>query len=480
MTKRAHLIGICGAGMSAVARLLQQTGYEVTGSDSGIYPPVSTYLTQLGLHPIEGHRADNLPSDPDLIVIGKHATLVPETNEEVRAAFSYYADRVRSFPQVLAQLTEDRRRTVVAGSYGKSSLSTLITHALLFAERDPGWFIGAIPRGLSHSSHIGGTGPFIFEGDEYPSANFDDRSKFLHYQPHTVVLTSATHDHVNVFPTLADYHRPFGALLQDLATREGCFVACTDERHAARFFDDYDGTKVSYGLVEGADFTARAIKPGDPLEGTPTRFDLLARGELIAGMQTLELGRHAVQNICGAAAYLLGEKQMSPALFREAVGAFQGLTRRLDRKAENGPYLIYEGFGSSLEKARSAIEAARLHFPDRRLVVLFEPHTFTWRNKKALDQYDRAFDGVDQVYVAAPPETAAGSHDQASLDEIVERIRANNETVTPLPDPAAIVDILPTLSPSKDFLLILSSGSFGGHLPPLLDRAEAAGTAASS
>ncbi|MEM9233667.1 MAG: Mur ligase family protein [Pseudomonadota bacterium] len=472
MARNAHLIGICGAGMSAVAHLLQEKGWTVTGSDEGAYPPVSTYLEKIGLPVLVGHRPENIPESIDLIVIGKHAKLVPESNEEVRFALDQYRDKVKSFPEVLADLTTDRQRMVVAGSYGKSTLTTLITHCLAHAGKAPGWFIGAIPKGFDHSASTGGDGPFIFEGDEYPSANWDDRSKFMHYRPGTVLLTSATHDHVNIYPTLESYHAPFRTLLEELAERGGTLIASTDERYAAEFYRAFHGLKVSYGLEAGNDYSAANITLGDPAAGEPTRFELVTGEETHTSFTTTELGRHAVQNICGAAAYLLGQNLLTPDELRDAVAAFQGLNRRLDRKATGSRLVIYEGFGSSYEKARAAIEAIREHYPGQRLIVMFEPHTFTWRNKAALSQYDTAFDDVDTVWLFAPPTHGDASHDQASLADIHQRTMAHHQDVRTF-TADTMSEILADATPDQNVILVLSSGSFGGNLSGFLRNVEA-------
>ncbi|MEM9989024.1 MAG: Mur ligase family protein [Pseudomonadota bacterium] len=466
MTKNAHFIGLCGAGMSAVARLMQQQGDRVTGSDAGFYPPISDYITKLGLTCEVGYAPSNIPQNVDVIVIGKHAKLTPEENEEVAAAFTHHRDKIRSFPEILSALTDARDRVVIAGSYGKSSLTSLVTWCLEQAGKNPGWFIGAVPKNLEYSSSLGGDGPFVFEGDEYPSANWDDRAKFLHYHPSTVILTSATHDHINIYPTLDDFHAPFHALLTQTAQSKGMLIACADEPHAAQFFETYDGPKISYGITSPADYRATDITLGHP-----TRFTLQAKGKLYPGFTTSQLGQHNVENICGAAAYLLGQNLLTLEEFQKGVATFEGLTRRLDRKAPKSELPIFEGFGSSYEKARAAMKAILAHFPERRLVVMFEPHTFTWRNKDALDQYETAFEGAEKLWIFEPPVHGKGSHNQASLDEIYAKIRQHHDGVHTF-TAEDYQDVLSQSDPQRDVLLILSSGSFGGTLQPLLDEAE--------
>jgi UDP-N-acetylmuramate: L-alanyl-gamma-D-glutamyl-meso-diaminopimelate ligase len=172
-----------------------------------------------------------------------------------------------------------------------------------------------------------------------------------------------------------------------------------------------------------------------------------------------------VENILATAAVLLGDGIVTFDQFAAAIAAFEGLTRRLDRKVPKDSTIhVYEGFGSSHEKARSAIEAMRLHFPDSRLIVLFEPHTFTWRNRKALPQYRTAFEGTDIVFAHKPPIQGEASHDQASLDEILTEARRWHPNVRAFHSVAEIVDA----AAPGDVVLILSSGNFDGLMQPVI------------
>ena len=395
--RKAHIIGVCGMGMSGLAHLLQEEGYEVSGSDAHFYPPGSDYVARLGITTHQSYHGDHIPPEVELIVIGKNAQLTQE-NPEVARAFRDYPEGIQSLPEVLGRLTQTRRNLVVVGSYGKSTLSALLTWILLQAKKDPGYFIGAQTTQLEHPTELGGGELFVLEGDEYPSAHWDERSKFLHYQPSTVLLTSACHDHVNVFPTLTDYHRPFRELLT-LLPPEGQLVACLDEEHARTFYEEHEGNKISYGFDPLAQWSCR-----EEAYGRESRALLTHQGQEVVHISTTLLGRHNMQNIIAAAALLLGEKLVTPEEFAQGVANFQGLIRRLDPKVgEECSLEVYEGFGSSYQKARSAIEAMGLHFPGRRLSVVFEPHTFTWRNRSSLRQYHTAFEGVDTVWIYQPP-----------------------------------------------------------------------------
>lgn len=223
---KAHFIGICGAGMSATAKLLKEAGWGISGSDEGFYPPISIYLEKNNLPCTPSYSANNIPDDANIIVIGKHAKLVPEENEEVMAAFAS-GKPIKSFPEVLHQLTAETKNFIIAGSFGKSTCASLAAWILTHAGKDPSYFIGAVPLDLPTNAHLGKGDTFILEGDEYPSANWDKRSKFLLYNAQTVLLTSAEHDHLNVFPTLESYLEPYVELGLQLPP-EAIFVACLD------------------------------------------------------------------------------------------------------------------------------------------------------------------------------------------------------------------------------------------------------------
>jgi UDP-N-acetylmuramate: L-alanyl-gamma-D-glutamyl-meso-diaminopimelate ligase len=184
------------------------------------------------------------------------------------------------------------------------------------------------------------------------------------------------------------------------------------------------------------------------------------------------LGRHNIENIVGAAAFLLEHGAITPAQLQAALQVFRGVARRLDKKTRTSSIPIYEGFGSSYEKARSAIEAIELHFPARKSVVVFEPHTFSWRNQNALDWYDTVFEGCERVLIMAPPTHGAANHDQLSQDQIVARVIAAGINAIGVKDGAQVLASLPDSLHGDEVVLLLSSGPLDGlaaSLPPILD-----------
>ncbi len=463
MQKKAHFIGIAGKGMSAVALLMREDGWEISGSDEGFYPPVSEYLVAAGIPFTNGYKKENIPADVNLIVIGKNAKLVKESNEEVASAFES-GKEIKSFADILEDLTRSTDNIVVAGSYGKSTTTALLAWCLLAAGKDPSYFIGEITKGLGAHAHKGTGGIFVLEGDEYPSSNWDSRSKFLHYNPSSILLTSATHDHINVFPTHDDYRKPFHELVAILPNN-GTLVVNGGEQHARAIAGEYQGKKVFYNLPEG--WHAENI-----VYGMPTTFDLMNDGEKIIALSTILLGAHNVENIVGVSAMLLEKQLLTPAELSAGIATFEGVKRRMESLAPNSEVPVYEGFGSSYEKARSAIEAMQLHFPDRKLIVVFEPHTFTWRNKGALAQYDSVFAGAEKVFIYEPAQQGAATHAQLTQEEIVERVRASGIAVEAIHDQESALELLRKELTKKDAVLLLTSGELGGLIKTLPKMAE--------
>lgn len=457
--KKVHIIGAAGVAMSATAKLLMDAGWDVTGSDDECYPPASTYVAKLGFPFSTGYKPENIPEDVDLIIIGRNAKLNPETNEEVAHAYSMGVD-VQSFPEVIAELLADTHKMIVAGSYGKSTVTSLLAWVLVHAGKDPSYFIGAYPLDMEYTSHKGSGEVSVLEGDEYPTAHWDDQSKFLHLHPDDIVLTAVEHDHVNVFPTFADYQKPFVQLLKGMP-EHGLVVACIDNDGVADVLE-YAPQYITYGLTNDALWRAANIHYGEV-----TTFDLTHDGEVVARLETHLLGSHNVQNIVGATALLLTRELVTTDELQDAITAFSGIKRRLNKITTTSTVPAYEGFGSSYEKARAALEAIKLHYPDKKMVALFEPHTFSWRNRDTIDWYDTVFEGVAEVLVFHPAEQGSATHKQLTQDEIVERVSTSGITAHAV---ATIDDIHNQLLKSlmgDTVLLVLTSGNLDGALDTL-------------
>jgi UDP-N-acetylmuramate: L-alanyl-gamma-D-glutamyl-meso-diaminopimelate ligase len=450
---KVYFLGIAGAGVSALASLMASEGHEVLGSDGAVYPPVSTYLEGLGIPFFRGFDAAHVPDDLDLAIIGSSAALDLDHNPEL-AALQARGVKLQSFAAYLGDYSATRRTCVVAGSFGKSTLTAMLAVMLRAAGRDPGFFIGAVPLDLPTTGHAGADPEFVLEGDEYIVSPEDPRSKFLLYHPKAVLLSSIVHDHFNVFPTMASYEAPFAELIAGLPG-EALLVAARGYEPIRRLAA---GRAVTwYGVGEGPGYRAVGIEVGEI-----TRFTLKTPAGAAIPLQTELLGTHNIENIAGACALLLEWGALRADQLAAGVAAFRGVARRLDKKTRTSAVPAYEGFGSSYEKARSAIEAIRLHFPDRPLVVVFEPHTFSWRNEAALEWYDTVFEGAAHVLVLPPPSQGAATHRQLALPEIQARIAAAGVAAEAVGGADAAMAALQRVIGGDEVVLLLSSGPLYG------------------
>ncbi len=453
---KAHFIGLAGVGMSATAKLLRDAGWVVSGSDEAVYPPISLFLEREGLRCSTPYAASNIPADVDLIVIGKNAKLVAETNAEVAAAIAS-GKRIVSFPEVLGELSQNKDSVVVAGSYGKSSCSALLAHILQSAGRDPSFFVGAVPLTPPTSAQIGKGNLFVFEGDEYPSSNTDNRSKFLHLKPKHILLTPLAHDHVNIFPTVENYLASFHQLVA-LLPAQTPLIAAISGPLSKQFLGALNRPIITYGVGAG-DYHAGNINYGDD---DKTSFDIVHAGITLCRVSTTQLGEHSIENILGCAAFCFANNQTTPEQFSTAIASFKGVLRRLDKKSEKTSIPMYEGFGSSYDKARSAIAAVKRGFPKRNLVVIFEPHTFSWRSRDTLHWYDDVFMGASRTYVYHPASQGAGTHNQASHDDIMNRLKAANCNAVAITAPDEALQRISSELKPDDVVLFLTSGDLGG------------------
>ncbi len=461
---RIHFTGLAGAGMAAVAVMMRQAGHAISGSDQDVFPPMSTYVEALGIPLRWRFAAANLPDGLDLLVLGASAKLGGQGNPEVAEA-RRRGVRITSFPELVGEATAQRCNTVVAGSFGKSTCTALMAHVLRQAGVDAGWMVGAISPSLPDTGHWGTAPQMVLEGDEYIVSGPDRRSKFALYHPHDVLLTSLIHDHVNVFPTFADYEAPFCELLAGLPA-DGLLVA--RDHPAIRAIAGEAACRIVWYDTEPCD----GWHAEDVAFGETSRLTLVGPDGRRTALTTGLLGAHNIENIVGVGAYLLERALVAEADLARGVASFAGIRRRLDRLTTRSTIPLIEGFGSSYEKARSAIEAMRLHFPERRLIVVFEPHTFSWRSRDALHWYDTVFEGAAQVLVVPPPGHGAETHDQSTHAEIVARVAASGVAVAGVETAEAATAALSQLK-GDEAVLLLSSGPLLGlpdHLPGVFER----------
>jgi len=440
--------------MSALAVLLKESGWNVTGSDTNFFEPIPSYLKRNKIKFNAKYSSKNISKDIDLVIIGKNVNLSPQTNPEVKEALRSNIP-IKSLPEILALLAENKESLVIVGSYGKSTATALASWCLKEAHKDPSYFIGAIPIDFKNSSHLSKGKEFVIEGDEYPSSNADDRSKFLHFSPSSVMLISGMHDHVNIFKTEQAYKETYKKLMKKIP-KAGILVYALNAKNNKEISKEANCKKVSYALDDkkanwyGVDFNY----------SKNTTFTLVHNGKKIANITTKLLGKHNVENIIGVGALLLEEKRVSVKDFVKAIKNFSGIKRRIELKNKTG-IPVYEGFGSSYEKTRAIFETLHLHFPNKDIVAVFEPHAFSWRNKKFLPWYKNIFNDVKEVILLPAVSRGKKAEGQISSKEILREVKKHKDVFFAKTEKDALA-ILKKIVTKNDVIALVSSGPMLG------------------
>ncbi len=456
-----HLIAIGGTGMAPLACLLQQLGHRVRGSDGPLYPPMSTLLEEAGIEPMVGYRAEHLDPPPDLVIVGN---AVRRDNPEAVAARELELEQL-SMPQALARFFLDGKRPlVIAGTHGKTTTSSMAAWTLSECGRRPGYLIGGVPLDLGRSFASGEGDRFVVEGDEYNAAYFDRGPKFLHYRPHTVVLTSVEYDHADLYEDpealLAAYRR-----LVELVADGGLLVACGDEPAVRELVADADCPVVTYGLDPSNDVRAEGVTT----TGGATRCRVIDRD----GATPLELavpGWHNLQN--ALAVWAVGRHDgIAAEPLAAALGGFGGVERRQQELGTEGGVTVVDDFAHHPTAIAATIPALRQRYAGRRLIVVFEPRSLTAGRRIFFDRYREALATAEAAFLA-PLFHADRLSDDERLD--VDALVAELEGAGTTAATAGSIDelearILDFVAPG-DVVVTMSSGSFEGLPGRLLRR----------
>ncbi len=459
-----YLIGICGTGMGALAGLFKQAGYDVHGADDGVYPPMSTHLAEQNIPVLEGYDPAHLDPPPNLTVVGNACT---PTHPEAAYAREHRLVQ-QSFPEALAHcfLTEARRPLVVTGTHGKTTTTGLLVHLLRYAGLDPGYLIGGVQQGGGGSYALGSDAPFVVEGDEYDSAYFDKRPKFMHYRPRHAVVTSVEFDHADIFDDETDYRGAF-ASFAGLLPRNGVLALCGDDDAVRALADHTTATVRTYGLAEHND--VRATDVTTTPEGQ--RFTLHLDGTSTEVFLPLH-GAYNVQNAL-AAALLAAREGVAVSQIAETLATFNGMKRRQEVRGRPDDVLVLDDFAHHPTAVEATTRAVRAAHPDRRLVAVFEPRSNSSRRKIFETAYGEAFDAADQVFLKAPP--VRHNDDAESMLDPTTVVQTVSERGTPAETFDDVEVLLPTLVDHLrpgDVALLMSNGSFDGLPDRLLSDLE--------
>ncbi len=462
---RIHLLGVGGTGMGAFAALLQAAGYEVSGSDENLYPPMSEMLPKWGIRTFTPYAPQNLDeARPELVVVGN---VIRKVNPEATAMRERGLPHV-SFPQALGQLfLEDRHSIVVAGTHGKTTTTSLAAQLLAAAARDPSVLVGGVAGNFGGNFHLGKGEDFVVEGDEYDTAYFDKGPKFWHYRPRTVIFTSCEFDHADIYRDTPHYESSFERLME-LLPEDGLVLACASTEAPLRIARARcKGRVESYSAAEGVDaeWKAESIRTGP--DGS--RFEVKHRGERLFEALLPLGGRHNVENALGAIAAAVDRGVRPEALVR-GLATYQGVRRRQEVRAEVGGVKVIDDFAHHPTAVAETIAAVAGHNPGRRLVAVFEPRSNTSRRSLHHTAYAASFGGAAMALLSTPlKHDKVPEDDRLDVERLCADITANGTPARAFDGPEAIVETLLAELRPGDVVLVMSNGAFGGLLPRLLE-----------
>jgi UDP-N-acetylmuramate: L-alanyl-gamma-D-glutamyl-meso-diaminopimelate ligase len=449
VVRSVHFIGIGGTAMAATAAAMKARGYKVSGSDLNVYPPMSTFLASQDIPVGEGYQEAHLDSSPDLVVIGN---AISRGNPEAEAVLERKLPYV-SLPELLKrEFIQGRRSLVVTGTHGKTTTTALLTWVFEQAGLNPSFLIGGIPANFQQGARFTDSDWFIIEGDEYDTAFFDKRSKFVHYQPEVAILNNLEFDHADIFADLTDVQRSFEHFLR-LIPRNGLLLANGDCSGTAPLLGAAHYPVQRFGL--GETNTLRATDLGLFPDHT----------EFVVGTTLFRLPLSGSFNVRNALAVVGCARHcgLSDDTIQSGFDTFRGVARRMEVRGIVSGIPVIDDFGHHPTAIRETLEALRVRYPSRRLWAVFEPRSNTTRRNVFQEALADALQGADRVLVAEvarleqlPPEN------RLNPGLLIATLQQRGCPAAYLPSVEVIVDHLESETAEGDVICVFSNGGFGG------------------
>jgi UDP-N-acetylmuramate: L-alanyl-gamma-D-glutamyl-meso-diaminopimelate ligase len=443
-----HLLGICGTFMGGIAAIAREAGHRVTGCDANVYPPMSDQLRALGIELIEGFGADQLSLAPDVFVVGNVVTRGNPLMEAVMESGAAYT----SGPQWLAEhVLQGRHVLAVAGTHGKTSTTSMLAWILEQTGLKPGFLVGGVPLNFGVSARLGEGRCFVIEADEYDTALFDKRSKFVHYRPRTAILNNLEFDHADIFPDLSAIETQFHHLVRTVPGSGRLVVNARDEALQRVLERGCWSTVQRFG-------TRREEPGGLCARGEPQAFDVLRGSLKIGRVEWSLMGEHNQMNALAAigAAEHVG---VDPAAAAAALTTFQNVRRRLELRGESGGVRVYDDFAHHPTAMRTTVDGLRRHVgQDARILAVFEPRSNTMKLGSMKAQLPWALEEADLSFCLQGPYGWSARDALAPLGALAEVA----DTVDTL-----VARVVSSAQPG-DHVLCMSNGGFGGIHDKLL------------
>ena len=437
---RIHFIAIGGAIMHQIAITSARKGHHVTGSDDVIQEPSRSRLQEAGILPEkEGFDAEKIDAHIELVILGMHAKL---DNPELTRAMELGL-KVLSFPEYIYENSRDKKRVVIAGSHGKTSITSMVMHCLQDNQIDFDYLVGSSVAGFEYSVRLSDAPIIVIEGDEYLASPINKEPKFIYYQAHLATLSGIEWDHINVFKTEAIYDAQFQKLVQSMAPHSKLF-----------YYDEEKIRQVISGWREDVELI--------PYRATPYRIiDEVFVVQTEEGEKALALfGKHNMENI-QAAKHICLELGVSERNFWTSIAKFEGAGRRLEKIYESSEKVIYKDFAHSPSKLKATVQAVKEKYENRYVVACFEMHTYSTLTPEFLPQYRDAMNDADRAIVFVD-QSVVKKKGNVLFGEAEIRNQFHRDDIQFFTDKTALENALNLLSDQKPVYLMMSSGTFGG------------------
>ena len=446
---KIHILGICGTFMGGLALLARESGVEVEGSDANVYPPMSTQLEAQGISLKQDYRAGHLEPAPDQVVVGNAMSRGNEAVEHVLDRGLRYT----SGPQWLSEhILQDRWVLAVAGTHGKTTTASMLAWILEHAGLKPGFLIGGVPNNFGVSARLGESPFFVIEADEYDTAFFDKRSKFLHYRPRTLILNNLEYDHADIFPDLASIQRQFHHLLR-IVPGNGLLLVNANEANLSEVLDM--GCWTPLETVSAGTFPAQWQVQLVVADGS--HFDVLLDGQSQGEVCWSLLGEHNMHNALSAiAAARHAGVPVSQSI--EALCRFSGVKRRMEMRGEVNGVMVYDDFAHHPTAIASTLAGLKQQDAGRVLIVL-EPRSNTMRLGVHREELARSLRQADAVWLFQPEDLSWDLHDVSA--GMIVPVQVSDQL-------DEMVDSIVAEARSGDRLVVMSNGGFGGIHEKLL------------
>jgi UDP-N-acetylmuramate: L-alanyl-gamma-D-glutamyl-meso-diaminopimelate ligase len=450
-----HILGIGGTFMGGVAAIAQAAGFRVTGSDLNVYPPMSTQLAALGVDFIQGYGADQLDVRPDIVVVGNALSRGSPVIEAMLDRGMPYT----SGPQWLAeQVLRGRHVLAVAGTHGKTTTASMLAWILERAGLVPGFLIGGVPGNFPGSARLGQGPCFVIEADEYDTAFFDKRAKFVHYRPRTAILNNLEYDHADIYDDIASIRRQFNQLLRTVPAAGRLIVNGDDAELATTLTLGCWTPRETFGSAHGSDWSAH-VAPGS----ANGRFEVRLREQAVAEVEWPLLGTHNVMNALAAIA-AANHAGVAPADAALALNEFRGVKRRMEVRGVVGQVTVYDDFAHHPTAIATTLAGLRERVGDSRILAVLEPRSNTMKLGVHRDELAPALAPADLTWFLNSP--GLGWDLAAAVASMGKRARL-------AADVDALAKDLAAESRAGDHVLIMSNGGFGGLHEKLLAELRA-------